>query len=126
MNGTWETHQGDEWWYKDYWCSVTAGRSADIISIGDINALPGQFTQERLHSFLSLTKIRFGSDSILLNIASKETAEMLLGLKQLGLVEYQLMESPYSKEAKIIKVQPYVREAVPQPSSVAKKKWLFW
>lgn len=125
MSKRWETHRGDEWWYEDYWCKVSAGRSANIFSIDSIKALPGQLTKERLHEFLWLTQEQLKGETILLSILAPEVKAGLESLSHQGAVEYEQMDSRFSKEARIMKVAPFAEQKT-EPDCKPKKRWWLW
>jgi hypothetical protein len=75
-------------------------------------------------SFFGCRGKKFSGQTILLSLSNSAIRSNLTSLAQLGLVKYEPMNSSYSKEAKIITVQPYIKEPIPQPAP--KKWWKFW
>lgn len=126
MRKRWETHHGDEWWYEDNWCKASAGRAAKIFSIDSIESLPGQLTKERLHEMLWLTQEQLNEETILLSILASEVRTNLEALSFQGLVEYVPRESRYSKEARVIRVSPFLAPKETAHDSMQKKRWWLW
>jgi hypothetical protein len=114
MSSSWQTVKGDEWWYKDAFVKVEASFAANILSIEALKFASSPLSTVVLHSFLWNTSIEFEGSTILLAL-SKEVEQALEALRVNGRVQYELITSSFSKEARV----SFVLE--PAPIEIPKK-----
>ena len=110
MSWRWHTHVGDDWFLDTPHFQAEGSlnpaypRRFNIDSVTP-KAGAGALTAGMLHDVLWCTRQQFAEDQVLLELV-RETQPLVELLADRGLVKWELVTQPYSRQARLVEVLP--------------------
>jgi len=101
----WETHRGDEWWYSDHAIEARAARndafSPPVFLISTRSRTANGLDARSLLRLLRLTREQMPEFELWCSL-DHEMSVLLSDLAAQGLVRWELIEHPHSRDARIV------------------------
>ena len=106
MAMTWKSHRGDEWWYEAGSVRAEAGFGGGTASIDKVEVRGGAIQPADLHRLLCSAIENFEEAAVVLDVGAPGLKATLASLEAEGLVRTKPIEAPYSKQVRVLSVQP--------------------
>ncbi len=121
----WETYRGDEWWYTDSWCTLSAVFNSTYpgtLSITEMKFKAVPLSENRVHELLWSTHQQFKENKIEI-CSHRDLLPYLEALQRKGLLETKPINSAYSTCILLISVSPPKSKLESSATSSSKKQW---
>ena len=106
MARMWKTHRGDEWWWEEGAVRAEASTGPGFISIDLVERHGGSLRSADLYRVLCNASEDFDGAGVVLDIGASGVRESLGILESTGLVKTKAIDSPYSKQVRVLSVKP--------------------